>query len=256
MSPSGQEAVPASPLVAPAKDSGTPTSGTCGPLFTISLRSAALNESLGSRLQMRSARVGSMVYRQTWKRKVTPAGRSYWEHTARALTISESVFTGWPTPRANNGTGAGTRGEGGENLQTAAHLAGWPTASARDYKDTPGMAETGVNPDGSTRSRLDQLPRVAQLVAGWVSPTCTDASRGVKPPREWDTGIPLTQQVSGLTPTSSDAETANTAGFQLNPRFSLWLMGFPTSWHDAGAFALRSLRERATPSCRKSRRSS
>ncbi len=48
----------------------------------------------------------------------------------------------------------------------------------------------------------------------------------------------------------------NTAGFQLNPRFSLWLMGFPTSWHDAGAFALRSLKERETQSIPTSPRSS
>lgn len=35
----------------------------------------------------------------------------------------------------------------------------WPTPSSRDWKDTPGMARTGVNPDGSKRTRNDQLAR-------------------------------------------------------------------------------------------------
>jgi hypothetical protein len=44
--------------------------------------------------------------------------------------------------------------------------------------------------------------------SGWSTPTTTDAKRGTKPPRPWDTGVPLTQQVglavSGWpTPTAS-----------------------------------------------------
>lgn len=35
----------------------------------------------------------------------------------------------------------------------------WPTPCARDWKDTPGMAFSGVNPDGSHRKRVDQLAR-------------------------------------------------------------------------------------------------
>ena len=46
---------------------------------------------------------------------------------------------------------------------------GWPTCSARDWKDTPGMAETGTNPDGTERTRLDMLTRVAAL-ASWPTP--------------------------------------------------------------------------------------
>jgi len=35
----------------------------------------------------------------------------------------------------------------------------WPTPSARDWKDSPGMSKEGVNPDGSVRKRDDQLAR-------------------------------------------------------------------------------------------------
>ena len=82
---------------------------------------------------------GSMEFAQTWRRSVTPSGLWYWEHTASARRTSGSGCTGWPT------------------------------CSARDWKDTPGMSETGINPDGTERTRLDQLPRVAAL-ASWPTP--------------------------------------------------------------------------------------
>jgi len=69
----------------------------------------------------------------------------------------------WPTPRSvDHRSGADYHRvnrpkSGGYDLVTAAHL--WPTPSSRDWKDTPGMARTGVNPDGSKRTRNDQLAR-------------------------------------------------------------------------------------------------
>jgi hypothetical protein len=95
-----------------------------------------------------------------------------------------------------------------------------------------------------------------QTIQGWCSPTVTDASRGILPPRPQDTGIPLTQQVSGLTHESSPPATVKIAGFRLNPHFSLWLMGYPTNWHHAGVASLRSSREAAMQSSPKSPRSS
>lgn len=80
------------------------------------------------------------------------------------------------------------------------------TASARDWKDSPGMATTGTNPDGSERERLDQLPRQAAL--------------------------------TGETSNGSPAETGKPG--QLNPAFSLWLMGYPTVWARCAARVTRS----------------
>ena len=84
------------------------------------------------------------------------------------------------------------------------------TPSARDWKDTSGMSETGVDPDGSTRSRLDQLPRQAQLAD------------------------------SGLTATGGTEGTKSTG--QLDPAYSRWLQGLPAEWDVCADLATRSLR--------------
>lgn len=83
----------------------------------------------------------------------------------------------------------------GHRLELTHTLAGWVSPASRDYKDTPGMSETGTNPDGSTRTRVDQLPR----------------------------------QVHGLTSPSSHAATVGFGAFRLNPAMSRWLMAFPQS---------------------------
>lgn len=270
----GQEAVLASHSHQQEKGLEQQTSGISGPCSLNSSASAALSMSLGNRLQARLGMGGSMEYRQTWKQKVTPAGRPYWAHTALAHRTSGRDFIGWPTPVVNDTTGsthcysgknpdgsnkialklpgaaklAGSesalRGNALEEMETSLETsvpfadlttamsvnaqgqhktdtnttsemesfthAGWPTASSRDWKDTPGMATTGVNPDGSERTRLDQLPRVAQL--------------------------------SGPLPSGIHAETGKRGA--LNPAFSLWLMGYPAEWVCCGEQAMQSFPKR------------
>ena len=129
--------------------------------------------------------------------------------TGKSLSMDASL-AGWNTPRATDGANGGPNQAGGALPHDAA-LAGWATPSSRDWKDTPGMSTTGRNPDGSERTRLDQLPRQAALASG--------------------------------TPTTSSPARTESRG-ALNPRFSLWLMGFPAEWAFYG--------ERAMLSCRRS----
>ena len=184
------------------------------------------------------------------------------------MDINQPIIAGWPTPsddKANNAYGH--KGTDFSDLPTTAQMAGWPTASSRDWKDTPGMATTGVNPDGSERTRLDQLPRVAAL-AGWPTPQVFDSTnngepralryKGNAPSEAGNTRNPNTpgsyrgdlKDYAGLaygqTPSSSPAGTEKPAA--LNPQFTRWLMGFPPAW--------LSPKVLETLSSRKSRRSS
>ncbi len=77
----------------------------------------------------------------------------------------------------------------------------WPTASARDWKDSPGMATTAINPDGSNRNRTDQLAR-AVYVAG--------------------PAVLASSNTHGNHPVSSTS--------RLNARWVETLMGVPVGW--------------------------
>lgn len=216
-----------------AKAMGLLTSGTCGPRSTGLSASVGRQSSLASRLAANVSCRGSILYRMTWKRLVTPSGRVIFRLQASARRLSGSGFIGadWPTPAGTDGKGgyAGGRLRRGklstDRLDVTAQLAGWPTPTANNG--------TGPHPDLFTKD-FPNLQTTAQL-AGWATPTATDAARGRGTKRPWDTGTPLPQQAASIGParltatgqilTGSCAETKN--GDLLNPDLSLWLMGLP-----------------------------
>ena len=128
--PSGPEVALASLSPRQAQQKGLLTSGTFGRTSTGSSRSAALQSCLASRLQARTASLGSTLYKLTWKERTTPSGRSISALRASARRTSDSDCSGWVTP------------------------------TTRDWKDTPGMATKAEG-----RNRLDQLPRQAAQCA-------------------------------------------------------------------------------------------
>lgn len=104
-------------------------------------------------------------------------------------------MAGWGTPRVT--TNGGLSSDSRSTLKESRledQVQGWTTPSARDWKDTPGMSTTGTNPDGSTRERMDQLPR----------------------------------QIHGATGISLSVETGKRGA--LEPMFARWLMGFREIW--------------------------
>lgn len=87
------------------KAMGLQISGISGRPGSTSSASADLTSSLASRLQAQLGTAGSILYRQTWKQRTTPSGALYWEHTASALHLSETDFSSWPRPTAQDAHG-------------------------------------------------------------------------------------------------------------------------------------------------------
>ena len=99
----GQDHALASLSARQAKEQGLMMSGTCGPRSTTSSASADLTLSLVSKLQAKTALVGSTLYKLTWKQRATPAGRSISALRASVRRTSDSGSGGLPTPNARDG---------------------------------------------------------------------------------------------------------------------------------------------------------
>ncbi len=249
--------------------SGPPAPQCCSASKSLARQSSErLQQKLNAAMQARLSGHGGMIYQTAWKAHTTPLGRQIFRLRASApRTSGKEPFSG-PTicdlPQA-----------------------GWSTTSARDWKDTGGMSQTGTNPDGSPRNRMDQLGRQCHL-AGWPSATATDSLR--HPSLEFTTpnitlnhaavlagwptckaqnanspglhgnggqdlqtvttmlATPTRLTVSGKMQTGLDAGMES--GGQLNPDHSRWLMGYPAEWGSCGAMAMQSVRGQRKSSSR------
>lgn len=158
----------------------------------------------------------STRYLLTWTASGTRARRSLFRLAVSERHTDDTASGLWPTARTRGILGGSASREmmTRHNDQAEAEAmmgvrfteeqkSMWATASARDYKDTPGMKLEGTNPDGSHRNREDLLPR---QVYGQMYPT----------PRE--------------TEVIHEAEKV-TMG-RLNPDWVETLMGYPMGWTD------------------------
>ena len=186
--PSGPEVVPVSPSRARGRVLGATIRATFGQRGFASSASAALTQSLVSRLKARLGTGGCALYTMTWKVKVTPSGRSVSRLAASALRTSDSGCGGWASPMAgtnrksaramsregNSRNGGGQRS--GPGLEQQAEMAGWPTPMA----GTPSTED--YNAAGSTdfERKVDALMGTRETpngpkLAGRQTPAVNDA---------------------------------------------------------------------------------
>ena len=260
---SGPVAARASRSRKPGSAKAPRTSATCGRSGEISSPSADLQSSLESRLRAHLDVNGSLEYVLKWKHWDMKSGPQICALRASARRISDKGCSGWRSPDANNRGGAIqdpakviSRMEGGHqiNLEDQAVLAGRATPTRLDSTNTRNRTAGRADPHSKHHDGQTLCDQVWDL-AGWQTPTVEDAARkgSLENYRKYveegqTSGCRLRAQVhaSGIPTMSSPAQTGKRGA--LNPRFSLWLMGFPAEWASSG--------ERATQSSRKSRRRS
>jgi hypothetical protein len=262
---SGQPPAHASHSPTPGREWEQKIRATYGRCLDAWLAGADLQSSLENRLRQRLAASGSQEYALTWRAWDMRSGPPICALRASAHRTSGKGCSGWPTPSAQE---MATRDEeklrkrreeckartGNGNgfdltLGNAAPLAGWPSPTMMDSEQAGGAGCIARRKRGHS---------LHSATAGWATPKPRDYRSELATEenlqKQWDhpRGKDLNKQAtylaSGPTPSGTPAATGKPAALALNPRFSLWLMGYPDEWSACGARAMQSSRRSRTSS--------
>lgn len=173
-----------------AKEEGLLTSGTYGQRSFGSSASVALRQSLVSKLHQRMDSDGGILFRLTWKERVTPAGQTIYALRASGLSTSGNAFTGWQTPTVQD---AGRKGSledyrkyvqdgqtSGCRLRAQVHttgLAPWPTPNVPNGGRSPQdgkVSSTGQSENGKRQVDLQMAARLTP----WPTPNAGPQNDG------------------------------------------------------------------------------
>ena len=197
-STSSAAASPASPSASLASAAAPQTSATCGPSLLSLSEPVSLQQSLVNRLRARLDVNGSPEYSLTWKEWAISGQEPICALRASAHRTSVNVYTGWPTPCVQDGPKGGPS-QGTDRLPAAAALAGWPTPNAQAFeaKDLERLRQRRAECKSRTGNGNGfglTLGQAAPLfLTGWKHRITQPGRQAARP---WDTGVPLSQQVT------------------------------------------------------------
>ena len=220
--------------------------GISGLSGSISSASASLQSYLESKLAQRLHTAGLTHCKPTWNRVTTPVGRSLYRLMLSGRSIDATDFGLWPAPTRHNAQENGYPAELQRNtipLGAMNHIVNWPTPLASDTRNRGGFDSNAIK----RRAQIGKSIELSMMVqvAAWPTPT-TQCNVQIQGQYSKTTGTTLAGAAQGLS--QSYVETIRSDISQLNPRFSLWLMGYPIEW----AYCA----ERVTLSSRKSQQKS
>ncbi len=139
--------------------------------------------------------------------------------------------------------------DGKANLADASQaIASWPTPAATDGKH-PGTSEDWHKRRGEKGLRLNDHMAHRGPISAWTTPQAHDSSprgKGQKAKHGTKHGCACLATDAGKTLSGFPAQTESKG--QLNPAFSLWLMGYPPAWLNCAPQATRSRRNVRQPS--------
>jgi hypothetical protein len=265
----GQDHAHASPSPQPEKAKHQAMNATSGPIGSNLSELADRQSSLANRLKRQLDGVGSTLFTLTWKQKATPLGRPYSQLAASGRRISDNDCGSWATPCGNQANGepeaflerkrrsvarGSQMGVSLTDLQMQAKLASWPTPDQGE-RGAPKNPEKTIRENG-TKIQFTLNAAVAMALEhvdleggaraatdSWITPQAKDYRSGqAKRYLEKKHALSLNDQVKvGPTLPGSTAQTENKG--QLNPAFSLWLMGYPTEWLSCAPLVTRLSRK-------------
>jgi len=224
----GQDRHPANHSPQQESKTAQVTSDIYGLSGSISSGSADLQSFLENRLARRLHSAGLTNSKLTWSQVTTVAGRSLCRLQVSEPCITETDSGSWPTPIFSDGRGSA--GKGKRELPNIAKLTDWLTPTTSDtngIRELDGKRSGGLNTQANTLWPTVTTQDNAQMAGQYSKTNGTTLGGAVR---------------------QCNAKTEKSGSSQLNPRFSLWLMGYPIEW---GRCA-----ERVTPLSRRSRQKS